>query len=498
VNQEEDFQGNNKTKITTQNDQSRKERAMKCMRSVFLMAFLCTLLINCAPQIRTMVLKPAEIDLHGYTRVAVLKFEGQGGREIRDWVESSLINARVEQKPYFNVVNRSQMQQILGEQAFAATGAIDEATAAKMGKLLGVEAVIIGGVNGYETSEESHTEARQQPIFGTKPLQYKTVYVNVASRKAYVSFTANFIDVNTGEMMASDTFDGEKSANAEGGGAITQLPPRAKMLQEAANIPIGKFVKKIVPHYVPQSVQLRDKSDESSMLSFRESPEDKALNECIKRSNEFAKASQWDKSIEEFQKCLKIKGDSAAVYYNIGVAYESKGDLVRAKENYQKAQDLKPDEFYIKANSRIDQRLEEHKKLQVQLRKPVKPAEGPRAVAAVPTPPAPPAPVAPPPKPEAASSATSILGPKEAQAAVAPAPPVEGKPVVTAKPPVTYLVTIRAANIRTEANAQSKIIIQLKKGEKVEKLDKTGNWFKIKLGSGDTGWVFKDLVKESE
>jgi len=32
---------------------------------------------------------------------------------------------------------------------------------------------------------------------------------------------------------------------------------------------------------------------------------------------------------------------------------------VRAKENYQKAQELKPNEFYIEANSRIDQRLEE-------------------------------------------------------------------------------------------------------------------------------------------
>jgi uncharacterized protein YgiM (DUF1202 family)/curli biogenesis system outer membrane secretion channel CsgG len=455
---------------------------------ILLPILLSTLWLGCAPQIRTMVLKPAEIDLHGYTRVAVLRFDGQGGREIRDWTESALTNARVEQKPYFKVVNRSQMQQILGEQAFAATGAIDEATAAKMGKLLGVEAVIIGSVNGWEASEERHTEAREQPIWGTKPLQYKTVYVEVATRKAYVSFTANFIDVSSGEMMASETFDGERSAKAEGPGSIGQLPPRAKLLQEAANIPIDKFIKKIVPHYVPQTVELRDKSDESSLISFREPPQIKALNECIKRANEFAKASQWDKSIDEWQKCLKIKGDSAAVYYNIGVAYESKGDLVRAKENYQKAQELKPDEFYIKANSRIDQRLEDQKKLQVQLRKPVKPAETPKAVAEAPKPTPPPAPVTPPPKPEAASPPPSILAPKEAEAAVAPPP----------SPPVTYLVTIKAANVRTEANAQSKIITQLKKGEKVEKLGKSGNWFKIKLTSGETGWVFKDLVKEAE
>ena len=208
---------------------------------------------GCAPQIRTMILKPAAIDLHGYTRVAALRFDGQGGREIRDWIESALSNARVEQKPYFNVINRSKMQQILGEQAFGATGAINEATAAKMGKLLGVEAVITGSTNGYEVSEESHTEERQRPIYGTKPLQYKTVYVNVATRKAYVSFTANFIDVSTGELMATETLDGEMSSKTEGPGAIGQLPPRAKMLQEAASIPIRKFINQIVHTLCPSS-----------------------------------------------------------------------------------------------------------------------------------------------------------------------------------------------------------------------------------------------------
>jgi len=491
---------------------------MRYLSVILIKSLICMFLMSCAPQIRTMVLKPAGIDLHGYTRVAVLKFDGQGGREIRDWVESALNNARVEQKPYFKVVNRSQMQQILGEQAFAATGAIDESTAAKMGKLLGVEAVIVGSVNGWEASEERHMEERQQAIYGTKPLRYRTVYVEVATRKAYVSFTSNFIDVSSGEMMASETFEGEKSAKAEGAGSIGRLPPRAKMIKEAADIPIDKFIKKIVPHYVAQAVELRDKSDESSLLSFRESPQDKALNECIKRSNEYAKASQWDKSIEEWQKCLKIKGDSAAVYYNIGVAYESKGDLVRAKENYQKAQDLKPDELYIKANSRIDQRLEDQRKLQVQLRKPVKPAAPAKAVADAPkaaplqvpvvTPPrqeviaAPPKPepVAPSPKEEAPAPPRSILPPKEAQAALPPPvePKVEPKPAIIEKPPVTFLITTSACNVRSEPNVESQVVTTLKKGVKVEKLDQMGNWCNVKLHSGKIGWIHKDLVKEAE
>ena len=52
--------------------------------------------------------------------------------------------------------------------------------------------------------------------------------------------------------------------------------------------------------------------------------------------------------------------------------------------------------------------------------------------------------------------------------------------------------------MRSVANDKSKIITTLKKGVKVENLGNSGNWFKVKLSSGLTGWVFKDLVKKAK
>jgi hypothetical protein len=66
------------------------------------------------------------------------------------------------------------------------------------------------------------------------------------------------------------------------------------------------------------------------------------------------------------------------------------------------------------------------------------------------------------------------------------------------KPTPSLLVVIKTANVRAEAKGKSKIITTLKKGEKVENLGNSGNWLNVKISSGLTGWVFKDLVREAE
>jgi uncharacterized protein YgiM (DUF1202 family) len=76
--------------------------------------------------------------------------------------------------------------------------------------------------------------------------------------------------------------------------------------------------------------------------------------------------------------------------------------------------------------------------------------------------------------------------------AVVPAPSVSVEPSNTQS-----LVCIKQANVRAAANNKSKIIITLKKGEKVEHLGNSGNWCNIKLPSGLAGWIFKDYVKAS-
>jgi hypothetical protein len=62
----------------------------------------------------------------------------------------------------------------------------------------------------------------------------------------------------------------------------------------------------------------------------------------------------------------------------------------------------------------------------------------------------------------------------------------------------TNLILLKNSNIRTEPNTKSKIIVTLRKGEKVVKIDESGKWFNVRLPTGETGWVLKTLVKEAD
>ena len=66
------------------------------------------------------------------------------------------------------------------------------------------------------------------------------------------------------------------------------------------------------------------------------------------------------------------------------------------------------------------------------------------------------------------------------------------------KPGETHLILLKNSNIRTEPTTRSKIIVTLRKGEKIVKIDESGNWFNVRLPTGETGWVLKTLVKETD
>jgi hypothetical protein len=115
------------------------------------------------------------------------------------------------------VIERRDIGKIMNEQNFSNSDRADPASAAKIGKLLGVDTVIIGDITQFGRDDHSTGVGgvlNRWDKFGVGN-------VKLGKSKAVVAVTARMVDVNTGEILSSETGRGESSrsgTNLLGGG----------------------------------------------------------------------------------------------------------------------------------------------------------------------------------------------------------------------------------------------------------------------------------------
>ncbi|MFH1074255.1 MAG: GNA1162 family protein [Candidatus Firestonebacteria bacterium] len=134
-----------------------------------------------------------DYDFSRIKRVAVLGFSSHmdyrnSGDVVADEFVLQLMNKG------FKIVERSKINSILGEQQLYSANKIDEATIKKVGKILGVDAILTGSVIKY--IEDKNTVIYYNDKEGNPASQS---YLQLAE----VSVNARLFDVETGEVVWS-------------------------------------------------------------------------------------------------------------------------------------------------------------------------------------------------------------------------------------------------------------------------------------------------------
>jgi curli biogenesis system outer membrane secretion channel CsgG len=153
-------------------------------------------------------------------RIAVLNFDnpslgadapsglfGADGDNVGKGVSVLLIQRLVEGDAY-TVVDRSALEQLLQEQTDEDRSAMDPyAMAAKIGRLLDLDALIIGAVTRYGPDDSQKSRA----VHGLP----SAAGVRIRKSKAHVEITARVFNVTTGEIMGAFTSAGESAQLGE-------------------------------------------------------------------------------------------------------------------------------------------------------------------------------------------------------------------------------------------------------------------------------------------
>jgi curli biogenesis system outer membrane secretion channel CsgG len=142
------------------------------------------------------------------------------GKGIADMLVDKLVNGGT-----YSVIERKALDKILTEQNFSNSDRADPSSAAKIGKVLGVDAIIIGSITQFGRDDKKTSVAGAG--LGGLTGRFGLGGVSKNDSKAVVAITARLINTDTAEIMVSATGRGESSrsgANLIGsGGSSTAL-----------------------------------------------------------------------------------------------------------------------------------------------------------------------------------------------------------------------------------------------------------------------------------
>ncbi|MBN2522868.1 MAG: hypothetical protein JXB24_06315 [Bacteroidales bacterium] len=153
-----------------------------------LMLFVCFFYCSSSQKLTNVYKSPK---LNTIQRIAVAPFEDApgilakgSGKVVADVMVTQLLTLNK-----YQVIERSQLQKVLSEHNLSQSGVIDAVTAQEVGKILGVDAVIIGSVTEYQM-KKGHV-----PLYVT----------NIQTRGYTVGASARIVSVESGEILFSST-----------------------------------------------------------------------------------------------------------------------------------------------------------------------------------------------------------------------------------------------------------------------------------------------------
>ncbi|MBI2059358.1 MAG: hypothetical protein HYT87_06250 [Nitrospirae bacterium] len=309
---------------------------------------------GCAATLKVARMKPAEINLAAFKKIAVADITGEGGQEIADTMNQALFDSQ-----RFEVLDRQNLTKIMKEQNLVIGEAFDPSQSVQIGKLLGSAAMIFGGVTTRKYDEKKTYEDKQctQVVGGqtvTRPCRVYTV-----TGTWNVNMGLKVVDTATGKMVATKAFKEQDSKKVSATDAVPAIDwDKDAVFSDIQGKIVVQFMKVIAPYTEMVDVELFKSGDLPEM--------EKGIN--------FGKRGEWADAIEQFRTAVgkadndpKIKNSlRAKAHYDLGVALGYSGQYDEGLKELKKANDLEASGTFDKEIGRIKQYKKDAEKLKQQ------------------------------------------------------------------------------------------------------------------------------------
>jgi tetratricopeptide (TPR) repeat protein len=283
--------------------------------------------------------------LEGVKQIAVLDLSGERdiGRKLADLMVERLVKEDRVASYYadapgkiFKIIERSRLQQVLSEQNLRDAGVIDDAQAAQVGKVLGIDVIITGNVT-HSVAQRDEWEERTYTVNKRKVTQK----VLCTTREVAVDCNMRIIDVNTGEIRLSESTRpvvNDSWCQGDGGGLQTEEALISKALERLAPSLVALFE----PYGHDVKIELE-----------KVKTPDNADSKLAEVAAEAADAGNLNQAYAIYSSLYQKDNFNVQLLYNLGVLYEVTGSLPKAREKYETGRMLKDEDKFRDGLARL-------------------------------------------------------------------------------------------------------------------------------------------------
>jgi hypothetical protein len=324
-------------------------------------------LSSCATQIPVQVKKPAEINMSGARKIALLDFDyprrektsnilgllylsltGEKNEQ-RNTIEEKLAKYMTDQLTlallntnYFTIISSKDIVAAMAKSGEASPGAVE------IGKRSEAQAIVVGEITAVSRTERTVYEQEKLKDAQTGA----TVIKNVAYDECQdmVSLTYRVVSTANGQIIATKSFEQTRTQKIKIG--KESLISQEEVCRELMNAWIPQITKQIAPYEVTE---------------YRTMVADKAKDPDMKQADQLVKDKAYEKALSLYL-AIWARTQNPAAGVNAAIMYDVTGRLADALTLIDKVAGSTGDKSAIKEQTRLRQLKAENERLESQMK----------------------------------------------------------------------------------------------------------------------------------
>ncbi len=289
----------------------------------------------------TMINPPNNVEASQVRSITVIG--DRASESTRQKAEAALVGVKVDNVPYFEVVEKGNAAKINDIHIEELTGHdFDKALVADFGKKMGTAGVYI--ISNVQTHGDVASFREKRKVcandYEKKCDNWKNITVACRERTVRFSFTPKLVDVESMKVVYGRniaTSQRDKHCSGDSG----TLESESLLLGIAEADAIRILSKDVAPYKTTEKVLFKT-GDVSS----------EKAEELLERGEEFAEKGRWERACQLWKEVSELEPQSPSPWYNLGVCHERVGELNQAIDLYLKAEGLT-----MEVDQRISDRL---------------------------------------------------------------------------------------------------------------------------------------------